>query len=181
MATVLALGWAESLLQGDNRAAAQGSNEGELVCQIPMLHQVAPAAGSKQSFGDPRQKRGQFVGHLALHFEHPRAWDGLRSGATVRERGPARCYLGNKGGGISFGRRQRGKAATGQRDLANQRFFGPPAIARVGFTHGPPTGANWARGSLTAPKILQWDRLDGFGGGPPRPLWRREAPHRERR
>jgi hypothetical protein len=96
----------------------------------------------------------------------------------VRERGPARCYLGNKGGGISFGRRQRGKAATGQRDLANQRFFGPPAIARVGFTHGPPTGANWARGSLTAPKILQWDRLDGFGGPTMAPLAPRGSPSR---
>jgi hypothetical protein len=53
-------------LQGEHRSAAKGSNEGELMGQIPMAMQGAPTAGSTQELCQLRKNRGQLLGHLPL-------------------------------------------------------------------------------------------------------------------
>ena len=79
-----------------------------------------------------------------LRATRDRAW--ARYGGKVRELGPARCYLGNKGGrislcsGFSVARRPRG------RKTEQMRGFGPPPPARLARRQT----ANRARGFLVA-------------------------------
>jgi hypothetical protein len=49
---VVALWQAQRLLQGNHCTATQGSNEGELARQIPMLQEVAAPFGGKKQVCD---------------------------------------------------------------------------------------------------------------------------------
>src|SRR5262245_2661003 len=83
---VVVFGQAKGLLQGNDGAAAHGGNEGELLGQIPMLHQIAPAAGSLKKLANPQENRAQPIDHLALHFQPPETGVALAWGESARTR-----------------------------------------------------------------------------------------------
>jgi hypothetical protein len=79
-----------------------------------------------------------------LRATRDRAW--ARYGGKLRELGPARCYLGNKGGRISLGRGLAWRGGHGAEKPSKCAVLGPPPPARL----APRQTANRARGFLVA-------------------------------
>jgi hypothetical protein len=81
--------WQVQSMQGNHRAAAQGSNEGELVSQIHMALQHARPIGSIKKLRYPLKNRGWFLGHLELPL---RAARGTGSASTPEHCAAARPF-----------------------------------------------------------------------------------------
>ena len=117
-------------LQGKHRSTAEGGNEGELMGQIPMALQGAPTAGSTEELCQLLKNRGQLLGHVLLpRLEPSKQWGSAWMPATLRERGPSRCYLGHKGTKILPSARQnRPKSSWLPNPCCSRSCRGGPAV-----------------------------------------------------